>query len=152
MMVLYVFRFISIPYWVPSFCLSKTSVVENTFCLGTGKSTPRHQHSNSCGSLSTDLLGPVIVGQAISVDDYVPEKPPERPPKNPNLRTAFPDLYLEQRVPSPDLPPPSPPTVLDQEVIDNGDPLPPPPPECDSKWHDFNERYVDPPKNTLLIA
>ncbi|KAH1009996.1 hypothetical protein HUJ05_004361 [Dendroctonus ponderosae] len=85
--------------------------------IGNGKSTPRHQHSNSCGSLSTDLLGPVIVGQAISVDDYVPEKPPERPPKNPNLRTAFPDLYLEQRVPSPDLPPPSPPTVFDQEIL-----------------------------------
>ncbi|ERL89510.1 hypothetical protein D910_06876, partial [Dendroctonus ponderosae] len=78
------------------------------------------------------------------VDDYVPEKPPERPPKNPNLRTAFPDLYLEQRVPSPDLPPPSPPTVFDQEVIDNGDPLPPPPPECESNWHDFNDSHQIP--------
>lgn len=42
-------------------------------------STPRHQHSNSCGSLSTDLLGPVIVGPAISIDDWVPERPPKKP-------------------------------------------------------------------------
>lgn len=40
---------------------------------------PRHQHSNSCGSLSTDLLGPVIVGPAISIDDWVPERPPKKP-------------------------------------------------------------------------
>ncbi|KAJ8687914.1 hypothetical protein QAD02_023709 [Eretmocerus hayati] len=82
--------------------------------------TPRHQHSNSCGSLSTDLLGPVIVGPAISIDDWVPE----RPPKKPYLRNAF-----SERLPSPDLPPPSPPTVTDVEVLNFDDPLPPPPPE-----------------------
>ncbi|XP_043286569.1 protein Shroom [Venturia canescens] len=81
---------------------------------------PKHQHSNSCGSLSTDLLGPVIVGPAISIDDWVPE----RPPKKPHLRGAFND-----RVPSPDLPPPSPPTVEETEVLNCDDPLPPPPPE-----------------------
>lgn len=97
--------------------------------------TPKHQHSNSCGSLSTDLLGPVIMGPSISVDDYVPEKPPERPPKNPHLRLAYPDLFQNQRVPSPDLPPPSPPTVLEDEVYHNDEPLPPPPPELDgSCW------------------
>ncbi|XP_046608221.1 uncharacterized protein LOC124299218 [Neodiprion virginianus] len=80
--------------------------------------SPKHQHSNSCGSLSTDLLGPVIVGQAISIDDWVPE----RPPKKPHLRNAYND-----RVPSPDLPPPSPPTVTEHEVLNCDDPLPPPP-------------------------
>ncbi|XP_076761621.1 shroom isoform X1 [Xylocopa sonorina] len=83
-------------------------------------SNPKHQHSNSCGSLSTDLLGPVIVGPAISIDDWVPE----RPPKKPHLRNVYND-----RVPSPDLPPPSPPTVTENEVHDCDDPLPPPPPE-----------------------
>ena len=82
--------------------------------------SPKHQHSNSCGSLSTDLLGPVIVGPTISIDDWVPE----RPPKKPHLRAAYND-----RVPSPDLPPPSPPTVTENEVLNCDDPLPPPPPE-----------------------
>lgn len=88
---------------------------------------PRHQHSNSCGSLSNDLLGPVIMGPSISIDDWVPE----RPPKNPHLRQVFPDLF--QRIPSPDLPPPSPPIVLENEVINNDDPLPPPPPEIETE-------------------
>lgn len=82
--------------------------------------TPKHQHSNSCSSLSTDLLGPVIVGPAISIDDWVPE----RPPKKAHLRNAYND-----RMPSPDLPPPSPPTITESEVHDCDDPLPPPPPE-----------------------
>lgn len=98
------------------------------------KITPRHQHSNSCGSLSTDLIGPVIVGPSISLDDWVPERPPERPPKNPHLRAAFPELFQEQRVPSPDLPPPSPPTVQGDEYSNNDEPLPPPPPELNSDW------------------
>ncbi|XP_072396619.1 uncharacterized protein Shrm isoform X2 [Diabrotica undecimpunctata] len=104
------------------------------------QTVPRHQHNNSCGSLSTDILGPIIVGSAISVDDYVPDQPPERPPKHPNLRTAFPDLFLDQRVPSPDLPPPSPPTVLENEVFNNDEPFPPPPPECKS---DLQEAFSD---------
>lgn len=82
--------------------------------------TPKHQHSNSCSSLSTDLLGPVIVGPAISIDDWVPE----RPPKKAHLRNAY-----NERMPSPDLPPPSPPTITESEVHDCDDPLPPPPPE-----------------------
>nr|XP_012230562.1 PREDICTED: uncharacterized protein LOC105676893 isoform X4 [Linepithema humile] len=81
---------------------------------------PKHQHSNSCSSLSTDLLGPVIVGPVISIDDWVPE----RPPKKPHLRNVY-----NERMPSPDLPPPSPPTVTENEVHDCDDPLPPPPPE-----------------------
>lgn len=105
------------------------------------KLTPRHQHSNSCGSLSTDLIGPVIVGPSISVDDWVPEKPPERPPKNPHLRTAFPDLFQTQRLPSPDLPPPSPPTVLEDEVFNSDEPLPPPPPEL--RTTDWQEQFTD---------
>jgi protein Shroom len=64
--------------------------------------------------LSKDLLGAMIIGKIISIDDWVPE----RPPKNPSLR-----------IPSPDLPPPpntdSIPTTLDNQ----DDPLPPPPPE-----------------------
>ncbi|KAG5308140.1 SHRM2 protein, partial [Acromyrmex insinuator] len=91
--------------------------------------SPKHQHSNSCSSLSTDLLGPVIVGPAISIDDWVPE----RPPKKPHLRTAF-----NERIPSPDLPPPSPPTVTESEVHDCDDPLPPPPPELSEDC--FTER------------
>lgn len=82
--------------------------------------TPKHQHSNSCSSLSTDLLGPVIVGPTISIDDWVPE----RPPKKAHLRNAY-----NERMPSPDLPPPSPPTITESEVHDCDDPLPPPPPE-----------------------
>lgn len=112
---------------------SLASNLESKTTDSLGKAVPRHQHSNSCSSLSTDMLGPVIVGKAISVDDYVPEKPPARPPKNPNLRTTFPDLF--QRVPSPDLPPPSPPTVFEDEVYNNDEPLPPPPPECEQDWH-----------------
>lgn len=92
------------------------------------KNSSKHQHSNSCSSLSTDLLGPVIMGPAISVDDWVPE----RPPKNPHLRTAFPDLFQETRIPSPDLPPPSPPTVLEDEVLNNDEPLPPPPTDIET--------------------
>lgn len=120
---------------------SLASTLESKTTDNINKVVVKHQHSNSCGSLSADLLGPVIVGPSISVDDWIPEKPPARPPKNPNLRTAFPDLFQEQRVPSPDLPPPSPPTVLEDEVITNDEPLPPPPPECDSDWQkEFNER------------
>ncbi|KAF5270988.1 hypothetical protein FQR65_LT05338 [Abscondita terminalis] len=101
------------------------------------KLTSRHQHSNSCGSLSTDLLGPIIVGPSISIDDWVPDKPPERPPKNPQLRNAFPDLFQTQRIPSPDLPPPSPPPLIEDEVFNNDEPLPPPPPELRSnEWQE----------------
>lgn len=67
--------------------------------------------------LSKDLLGPMIMGQIISVDDWVPE----RPPKNPMLR-----------VPSPDLPPPPPmvaPNDNDLSLVNQDEPLPPPPPE-----------------------
>lgn len=91
--------------------------------------SPKHQHSNSCSSLSTDLLGPVIVGPTISIDDWVPE----RPPKKPHLRNAY-----NERIPSPDLPPPSPPTVTESEVHDCDDPLPPPPPELNDDC--FTER------------
>lgn len=83
--------------------------------------------SSSCGSLSADLLGPLIVGPSISVDDWVPE----RPPKKPHLRAAFPPPVPE-RLPSPDLPPPSPPTVLEDEVFASDEPLPPPPSDLHS--------------------
>ena len=91
----------------------------------------KHQHSNSCGSLSTDLVGPVIVGNPISIDDWVPE----RPPKKPHLRTAF-----GERLPSPDLPPPSPPTVTDFEVVNCDEPLPPPPPEISTQDSQISDR------------
>ncbi|XP_049785959.1 uncharacterized protein LOC126188401 [Schistocerca cancellata] len=89
---------------------------------GNLKDGPRHQHSSSCGSLSTDLLGPLIMGPSISVDDWVPE----RPPKKPHLRSAFP-RPVQDRLPSPDLPPPSPPPMVEDEVFACDDPLPPPP-------------------------
>ncbi|XP_018569832.1 protein Shroom [Anoplophora glabripennis] len=123
---------------------SLASNLESKTTDNISKTIPRHQHSNSCGSLSTDLLGPVIMGPSISVDDWVPEKPPARPPKNPHLRTAFPDLFQDQRVPSPDLPPPSPPTVIEDEVFNSDEPLPPPPPECETSWQEeFNDRLKE---------
>ncbi|BET02703.1 Hypothetical protein NTJ_15520 [Nesidiocoris tenuis] len=89
----------------------------------------KHQHSSSCGSLTTAALGPMIVGPAISVDDWVPA----RPPKKPHLRGA-PTVYQQRppplRVASPEPPPPSPPAVTEDEILYNADePLPPPPPE-----------------------
>jgi protein Shroom len=62
--------------------------------------------------LSKDLRGAMILGQIISIDDWVPE----RPPKNTSLR-----------IPSPDLPPP--PNVENVPPLNQDDPLPPPPPE-----------------------
>lgn len=62
----------------------------------------------------------MIVGNPISVDDWVPELPP----KKAHLRMA---ALGSRRVPSPDLPPPSPPPVVDDEVFISDEPLPPPP-------------------------
>lgn len=58
----------------------------------------------------------MVIGQIISLDDWVPE----RPPKNPMLR-----------IPSPDLPPPPPATHVDDghDMHITDEPLPPPPPE-----------------------
>ena len=88
--------------------------------------------SSSCGSLSTAALGPMIVGPAISVDDWVPA----RPPKKPHLRGAAyqpPGAGAAYQPPprasSPDLPPPSPPPLVEEEVAYPDEPLPPPPPE-----------------------
>ncbi|EAA12586.4 AGAP008243-PA, partial [Anopheles gambiae str. PEST] len=66
--------------------------------------------------LSKDLLGPMIMGPIIALDDWVPE----RPPKNPMLR-----------IPSPELPPPPPVLTPTEDVllINQDEPLPPPPPE-----------------------
>ncbi|XP_024082847.1 uncharacterized protein LOC106663408 isoform X2 [Cimex lectularius] len=86
-----------------------------------GMRESKHQHSSSCGSLSTAVLGPMIIGPSISVDDWVPA----RPPKKPHLRVAYPP----PRPMSPDLPPPSPPPVTEEEVFYSDEPLPPPPVE-----------------------
>ncbi|CAH0765613.1 unnamed protein product [Bemisia tabaci] len=108
------------------------------------KENPRHQHSSSCGSLSTVVLGPLIMGPSISVDDWVPE----RPPKKPHLRSSFPGS-LPQRTPSPDLPPPSPPPVVEDEVFDTDEPLPPPPPEAENPaWN--ADRTCDSPAPPIL--
>uniref|UniRef100_A0A182F146 Uncharacterized protein n=1 Tax=Anopheles albimanus TaxID=7167 RepID=A0A182F146_ANOAL len=66
--------------------------------------------------LSKDLLGPMIMGPIIALDDWVPE----RPPKNPMLR-----------IPSPELPPPPPMLSPTEDVlmVNQDEPLPPPPPE-----------------------
>lgn len=63
---------------------------------------------------SNKLVGPVIMGPIISLDEWIPE----RPPKNPLLR-----------VPSPDLPPPPSPLSNNNNHENQDDPLPPPPPE-----------------------
>lgn len=97
--------------------------------------SPKHQHSNSCGTFSTDLLGPVIVGPTISIDDWVPE----RPPKKPHLRN------YNERLPSPDLPPPSPPTITENEVICD-DPLPPPPELSDNSDSNRSEQKISSPR------
>lgn len=88
-------------------------------------------------SLSKDLLGPMVVGPIISLDDWVPE----RPPKNPSLR-----------IPSPELPPPPPNTteIIDTTLLDLDEPLPPPPVELlrhmrqlsepDNKFNTANRR------------
>ncbi|XP_054276489.1 protein Shroom-like [Macrosteles quadrilineatus] len=116
-----------------------------------GTLSARHQHSSSCGSLSTAVSGPFIMGPSISIDDWVPA----RPPKKPHLRAAYP----VPRSSSPDLPPPSPPPVVEDEVFVSDEPLPPPPPEDqlpdmksmissyprsqDSKHHYANKSYLD---------
>lgn len=110
---------------------------------------PSHQ-------IACSLLGPVIVGPSISVDDWVPE----RPPKKPHLRTVPPpipqgtpspvqvppaDQEVESlhafhkfvpyydRMPTPELPPPPPPPPPQEEDPSSDEPLPPPPPEIE--WH-----------------
>lgn len=68
-------------------------------------------------SLSKDLLGPVVMGPIISLDEWIPE----RPPKNPLLRVPSPEFLP---------PPPSPSHATStQNNPDDDDPLPPPPPE-----------------------
>lgn len=62
--------------------------------------------------LSKDLLGAMIIGQIISIDDWVPERPPKT---------------SSMRIPSPDLPPP--PNVESIPALNQDEPLPPPPPE-----------------------
>lgn len=77
----------------------------------------RDENLQKHGGLSKDLLGAMVMGPIISLDDWVPE----RPPKNPLLR-----------IPSPDLPPPPPSPLHQQETdvntINQDEPLPPPPP------------------------
>lgn len=79
-------------------------------------SSIRDKINQSKQNLSKDLLGPMIMGPIISLDDWVPE----RPPKNPTLR-----------IPSPELPPPPVLNVNEQEVstFNQDEPLPPPPDE-----------------------
>lgn len=105
--------------WREMLGTNKDSTSNNT--NGNRDVSVKHQHSSSCGSLSTSALGPLIVGPAISVDDWVPA----RPPKKPHLRAAYPP----PRMASPDLPPPSPPPVIEDEVFVSDEPLPPPPSE-----------------------
>lgn len=65
---------------------------------------------------SNNLVGPVVMGPIISLDEWIPE----RPPKNPLLH----------RVPSPDhLPPPPSPLSNNGDESFINEPLPPPPPE-----------------------
>lgn len=79
-------------------------------------SSIRDQMIQQRQQLSKDLLGPMIMGPIIALDDWVPE----RPPKNPMLR-----------IPSPELPPPPPMMSPTEDVVllNQDEPLPPPPPE-----------------------
>jgi protein Shroom len=78
-------------------------------------STARDKLIQQRQQLSKDLLGPMIMGPIISVDDWIP---PERPPKNPMLR-----------IPSPEPPLPPPPPAENIVIPNQDEPLPPPPPE-----------------------
>lgn len=84
--------------------------------------------------LSKDLLEPMVLGQIISLDDWVPE----RPPKNPLLR-----------IPSPELPPPPPPptsSIVENDLItiSQDEPLPPPPPELLRHMRQLSEPETKP--------
>lgn len=98
----------------------------------------------NCENQNSDLQGPIIVGNSISVDDWVPE----RPPKNQELlRSAFPDLYRDKnRHHSPELPLPSPPLpTRDDEVLSASDePFPPPPLEIIDEWK-YRQQVLDTP-------
>lgn len=86
--------------------------------------------SSSCGSLSTALLGPLVLGPSISIDDWAPELPPKK--KQPlRQHTSSAAVAQVKRDPSPDLPPP-PPMVDDddEQMFMSDEPLPPPPPEA----------------------
>lgn len=61
------------------------------------------------------MLGPVVMGPIISLDEWIPE----RPPKNPLLRVPSPEF----------LPPPPSPLATSNQNNQDDDPLPPPPPE-----------------------
>ncbi|VVC41283.1 Hypothetical protein CINCED_3A001108 [Cinara cedri] len=82
--------------------------------------------SSSCGSLSTAMLGPMVLGPSISIDDWVPELPPKK--KQPAARQPAPPVA--KREPSPDLPPPPPMVDDDEQLFVSDEPLPPPPPEA----------------------
>lgn len=81
--------------------------------------------SSSCGSLSTAILGPMVLGPSISIDDWVPELPP----KKKQLVQQHTPMQMKRGPPSPDLPPP-PPMVDDDQIFVSDEPLPPPPPEA----------------------
>ena len=68
------------------------------------------------------IVGPVIVGPTISIDDWVPE----RPPKNATLLNQ---IYPDTRAVSPELPPPPLPSKPSESdvVMLSDEPLPPPP-------------------------
>ncbi|KAL5234743.1 hypothetical protein ACI65C_002153 [Semiaphis heraclei] len=80
--------------------------------------------SSSCGSLSTAILGPMVIGPSISIDDWVPELPPKK------KQVARQQTPQAKREPSPDLPPPPPMVDDDEQMFVSDEPLPPPPPEA----------------------
>jgi len=80
--------------------------------------------SSSCGSLSTAILGPMVLGPSISIDDWVPELPPKK------KQVARQQTPQAKREPSPDLPPPPPVVDDDEQMFVSDEPLPPPPPEA----------------------
>lgn len=102
------------------FTISEDNILSLIHVQSLGVNFFQNFDSSSCGSLN-NAEGPVIIGNPISVDDWVPELPP----KKAHLRNACPP----RRLASPDLPPPSPPPVVEDEVFFSDEPLPPPPPE-----------------------
>ncbi|XP_059469494.1 protein Shroom-like isoform X2 [Neocloeon triangulifer] len=87
---------------------------------------------------SADLLGPLILGSPILLDEWVPERPPKKPHLRANIPSGRssssssalqPPHLLKRCTSSPEPPPPPtpPPPNLDNDVFHSDEPLPPPP-------------------------
>ncbi|XP_065350757.1 protein Shroom isoform X1 [Cloeon dipterum] len=93
---------------------------------------------------SADLLGPLIMGAPIYLDDWVPERPPKKPHLRANIGRPLlapqqpPQLKRCSSSPEPPPPPTPPPPSHEDEVFQCDEPLPPPPNDIDNVCTDVN--------------